>query len=169
MKRMVSVIVFLAMTGSLFAQEGDHEMKITSAAFTHNQMIPEKYTCQGEDINPPLKVEGVPPDTKSLLLVVDDPDAPFGTWVHWIVVNIVPANAITIEENTIPGDEILNDFGKVGYGGPCPPSGTHRYFFKLYALDTSISLLPGATKEQILKEMQGHILAQGELMGTFSK
>ena len=107
-------------------------LKLTSPAFANNQMIPQKYSCKGEDINPPLKIEGVPKNTKSLLLIVDDPDAPVGNWNHWIVWNIPPETSV-IGENSVPQNAVLgmNDFRKLDYGGPCPPSGTHRYFFKI--------------------------------------
>ena len=142
-------------------------MKLVSSAFAHNQTIPRKYTCQGEDVSPPLTVEGIPPGTKSLALIVDDPDAPMGTWVHWVVFNIPPS--AQIEENTIPGIQGHNDFGRNDYGGPCPPSGTHRYFHKLYALDTTLNLEQGVTKKNLEKAMQGHILDKTELIGLYKK
>jgi len=151
------------------------DIKITSSAFNEGGMIPEKYTCDGEDISPPLEWTGVPEETKSLALISDDPDAPMGTWVHWVIFNI-PANVSKLNEN-IPSQEVLadgvkqgkNDFNKIGYGGPCPPGGTHRYYFKLYALDTNLDSDPGITKEELLKTMEGHILAQGQLMGKYSR
>jgi len=140
------------------------------------QPIPARYSCKGQDISPPLEWDKeLPERTQSLALIMDDPDAPMGTWVHWVLYNI-PATAHALPENT-PDDPVLadgalqgtNSSRKTGYDGPCPPSGTHRYFFKLYALDTRLGLPSGATKDQLLEAMQGHILGQAELMGTFSK
>lgn len=145
-------------------------MKLTSSAFENNQSIPEKYSCDGENINPPLVISEVPENTKSLSLIVDDPDAPAGIWVHWIVINIDPKTTL-ISENTVPVNSIegTTSFGKPGYGGPCPPSGTHRYFFKLYALDTKLTLDQNAKKEDVEKAMQGHIVGQAELIGLYSR
>ncbi len=147
--------------------QGGEAMKLTSSAFEHNQMIPSKFTCEGEDVNPTLNISEIPPEGKFLALIVDDPDAPMGTWVHWVVFNI-PVTA-AIEENSRPGLQGINDFGRRDYGGPCPPSGTHRYFFKIYALDTKLDLKEGISKAQLEKAMQGHILAQGELIGLYKK
>lgn len=152
-------------------------LELSSDAFSNGQSIPAKYSCTGRNISPALLWSEPPAGTQSFALIVDDPDAPMGTWVHWVLFNI-PADRRNLEEslpvtgkNTDPEAIFVgrNSSGKIGYDGPCPPSGTHRYFFRLYALDTVISLLPGATKEQVLREMEGHILAQAELMGTFSK
>ncbi|MGE5041714.1 MAG: YbhB/YbcL family Raf kinase inhibitor-like protein [Candidatus Levyibacteriota bacterium] len=144
-------------------------MKITSPAFLNNTAIPAKYTCQGENINPQLDFSEIPPQAKSLALLVDDPDAPMGTWTHWVVFNM-PPDITRIVENSKPGGvEGLTSFGKAGYGGPCPPSGTHRYFFKLYALDIKLDSPEKADKNSILKLMQGHILGQVELIGLYKK
>jgi len=145
-------------------------MRITSPAFENNAMIPSKYTCDGADINPPLEFHDVPQNASSLVLIVDDPDAPVGTWVHWIVYNINPDCRI-VNENSIPSGGIqgLNDFRKYNYGGPCPPSGTHRYFFKLYALDCKLNLKGNVTKKDLEKEMEGHILAKAELIGLYKR
>jgi len=143
------------------------ELIIKSSAFANNGSIPTKYTCDGEDVNPPLNIEGIPQETQSLALTVDDPDAPMGTWDHWVVWNISPSNEI--KENTIPGVEGMNDFRKHSYGGPCPPSGTHRYFFKVYALDTKLNLSSNSRKKDLEKAMQGHILAKGETIGRYSR
>lgn len=132
-----------------------------------NGVIPVKYTCDGADINPPLRIEGIPEGTHSLVLIVDDPDAPGGTWDHWIVWNIPLVE--TIEEDSVPGTEGLNDFKTQSYGGPCPPSGTHRYFFKVYALDTTLDLPTTSTKTDVEQAMIGHILANGELIGLYSR
>lgn len=152
-------------------------LELKSDAFAGGQSIPAKYTCTGRNISPALTWGNPPAGTQSFALIVDDPDAPMGTWVHWVLYNI-PADRRSLEEDlpitgkNVDPDAIYagkNSSGNIRYDGPCPPSGTHRYFFKLYALDTTVNLLPGATKDQILKEMEGHVLAQGELMGTFSK
>lgn len=143
------------------------ELRISSPAFKMNGEIPIKYTCDGADINPPLLIEGIPEGTQSLVLIVDDPDAPGGTWDHWIVWNIPLVE--TIEEDSVPGTEGLNDFKKHSYGGPCPPSGTHRYFFKVYALDTTLDLPTTITKTNVEQAMVGHILAKGELIGLYTR
>jgi len=152
-------------------------LELTSDAFVNGQSIPAKYACVGKNISPGLAWNEPPAGTQSFALIVDDPDAPFGTWVHWVLFNI-PADRRSLEEdlpitekNVDPNAIYVgkNSSGNTRYDGPCPPSGTHSYYFKLYALDNVINLLPGATKEQVLKEMKGHIRAQGELMGTFSK
>jgi Raf kinase inhibitor-like YbhB/YbcL family protein len=142
-------------------------LTISSPAFRNNNTIPPKYTCNGEDVNPHLDIESMPKETKSLVLIVDDPDCPIGDWVHWIVWNIKPTN--TIKENSIPGVEGMNDFNKHSYGGPCPPSGIHRYFFKVYALDTELSLSVHTRKKNLQHAMTGHILAKGELVGLYSR
>ncbi|MFO8053009.1 MAG: YbhB/YbcL family Raf kinase inhibitor-like protein [Candidatus Omnitrophota bacterium] len=143
-------------------------MKISSSAFGHNEMIPRKYSCQGQDISPELIIEDIPEGTKSLALIVDDPDAPMGTWVHWVVYNI-PVDKNKIEEGAVPGKEAINNFGKKSYGGPCPPSGTHRYFFKIYALDGELDLQPEAEKKDLEKAMEGRILDKTELIGLYKK
>jgi hypothetical protein len=145
-------------------------MKISSPAFDNNSKIPEKYTCDGENVNPPLKIEGVPKEAKSLVLIVDDPDAPMGTFLHWLVWNIPPETNF-IEENSLPEGAVQgkNDFGKENYGGPCPPFGTHRYFFKLYALDKVLNLPEGSSLKEVEKEMEGHILDQAQLVGLYQR
>ncbi len=150
-------------------------LTVTSPAFQEGAMIPRKYTCDGDNVSPPLQWGAVPPEAKSLALISDDPDAPVGIWVHWVLFNLPPAET-GLPEN-VPPDRALkngaaqgtNDFRKPGYGGPCPPGGTHRYYFKVYALDTALDLKPGATKAQVEKAMQGHILAQGQLMGKYKR
>lgn len=145
-------------------------MKIESPAFQHNQPLPAKFTCDGQNINPPLVFSEVPVETKSLVLIMDDPDAPMGTWVHWTVWNISP-QIKEIAENSLPPGAVegITSFGKPGYGGPCPPSGTHRYFFKLYALDTTLTLEPSTDKQTLEKALEGHLLAQAELIGLYSR
>ena len=142
-------------------------MILKSPDFEHNELIPSKFTCDGNDVNPTLIIQGLPPDTQSLALIVDDPDAPMGTWVHWVVFNIPVTNQI--DEDSIPGTQGMNDFRKLDYGGPCPPSGIHRYFFKLYALDTNLSLEEGIRKDDLERVIEGHILAQTELIGLYSR
>ena len=145
----------------------DAKMTLTSPAFKQGEAIPAKYTADGADISPPLKIENVPDGTKALVLIVDDPDAPHGTWDHWIVYGI-PVTA-EIAENSVPGTQGKNSFRKLNYGGPAPPSGTHRYFFKLYALDVKLGLPEGKTKKEVEKAMKGHVIDKAELMGTYSR
>ena len=142
-------------------------LTITSPAFKPGEFIPRKYTCQGSDINPALHVEGIPEGTKSLALIVDDPDAPAGTWVHWVVWNIPVTSQI--KEDSLPGEQGRNDFKRNSWGGPCPPSGTHRYFFKVFALNDSLKLPSSTTKDQLEAAMKDHVLAEGALMGKYTK
>lgn len=143
-------------------------MQLISSSFEHNQKIPAKYTCTGEGVNPPLQFHNVPDNAMSLVLIVDDPDAPNGDWVHWVIFNMEP-HTLGIEENSKSGIEGMTSFGKLGYGGPCPPSGTHRYFFKLYALDTMLDLTALADKKAVEAAMDGHIIDKAELIGLYSK
>lgn len=145
-------------------------MKLTSPAFNHNQSIPSKYTCDGEDINPPLNIAKLPDGVKSFALIVDDPDAPSGNWDHWLLWNIEP-NITEIPENSIPPTAVQgnNDFKRTDWGGPCPPSGNHRYFFKIYALDSTLILEEGSSKSELLQAIAGHILDQAELIGLYSR
>jgi len=169
---------FTGIIGEIYAKPKggmDMAITITSAAFTEGGMIPKEYTCDGRDISPPLAWTGAPEGTRSLAIICDDPDAPVGTWVHWVLFSI-PVTAAELPKS-IPGDKLLengarhgiNDFGKFGYGGPCPPGGTHRYYFKIYALDTDLTQEPGITKVELLKAMEGHILAEGQLMGRYAR
>ena len=150
--------------------QGENKMKLTSSAFENNQFIPAKYTCDGQNINPSLSINDVPEGTQSLVLIVDDPDSPSGTFTHWLIWNISPQTA-EITEGNIPSEAAQgkNDFGKVGFGGPCPSSGTHHYQFKLYALDTTLDLASSVTKSDIEKAMQGHILDQTLLNGLYKR
>ncbi|MGH7233444.1 MAG: YbhB/YbcL family Raf kinase inhibitor-like protein [Nitrospiraceae bacterium] len=150
-------------------------MKLESSAFKAGGVIPAKYTCDGQDTSPPLHWSSVPANARSLALIADDPDAPRGTWVHWVVWNI-PTNIQTLDEDLPKQDSLANqikqgmtDFKKTGYGGPCPPSGTHRYFFKLYALDSVLNLSSQTGKSELEQAMKGHILDQSELMGTYQR
>lgn len=150
-------------------------LMVKSSAFKEGEMIPKKYTCDGEDISPPLSWEGVPEGTKSIAIICDDPDAPMGTWVHWVLFNLPPGTN-TLPE-AVPPEAVLengarhgiNDFRKLGYGGPCPPSGTHRYYFKIYALDIVLGLQSGASKADLLKAMEGHVLSEGQIMGRYKR
>jgi Raf kinase inhibitor-like YbhB/YbcL family protein len=177
----VAVVLLLSSCSSTSAStptpEANMSLDLKSDAFVNGQSIPAKYSCVGRNISPALTWSDPPAGTQSFALIVDDPDAPAGTWVHWVLFNI-PADRRSLAEdlpvtgkNVDPGAIYFgrNSSGNTRYDGPCPPSGTHRYFFKLYALDAPVNLLPGATKEELLDAMKGHILAQGELMGTFSK
>lgn len=150
-------------------------MKLTSSSFVDNGLIPIKYTCDGENISPPLVWDQVPPETVTLALIVDDPDAPGKTFVHWVVYDI-PLTITQLSENivsshNIPGGGVQgkNDFHTLGYGGPCPPSGTHRYFFHLYALDKQLNFPPGANKNDIMVAMKNHLLAEAQLMGKYQR
>ncbi len=144
-------------------------MKLASPAFADNGAIPPEYTCDGADLSPPLVISDVPSNAKSLALIMDDPDAPMGTFVHWVVWNIPPETREIRKGSEPDGVQGRTDFRKLGYGGPCPPSGTHRYFFKLYALDTKFSLPEGSTKKDLERAMQGHIIEQVQLMGTYKR
>ncbi len=150
-------------------------IKVTSPAFQDGQMIPQQYTCDGDNISPALNWEAVPDGTKSIALIMDDPDAPNGTFVHWVLYDL-PADLEGLPENLPPGKgfpiggkEGINSTKKTGYMGPCPPSGTHRYFFKVYTLDEKLNLPAGETKERLLEAMEGHILAQGQLLGRYKR
>jgi Raf kinase inhibitor-like YbhB/YbcL family protein len=155
---------------------GKDNMQLSSTAFTEGAPIPAMYTCDATNVSPPLKWSGVPAGAKSLALIVDDPDAPSGTWVHWVLYDL-PATASELPEDLPKSQYVaggakqgLNDFRHLGYGGPCPPHGKpHRYFFKLYALDALLDLKPGATKQDLERAMEKHILAQAQLMGTYQR
>ncbi len=142
-------------------------LTISSPAFDHGEAIPARYTCDGADISPPLVIGKIPPAAQMLALIMDDPDAPAGTWVHWVVWNI-PVQTTEIPENGLPLGASLgrNDWKRNSYGGPCPPSGTHRYYFKLYAIDRTLQLAASTTKIDLERAMEGHILAKAELMRT---
>lgn len=148
---------------------GGGSIKITSSAFQEGGNIPSKFSCDGGNTNPPLQISGVPSGAKSLALVVDDPDAPGGVFTHWIIWNI-PAQTTTIPEGSAAkATQGTNDFGKSGYGGPCPPSGVHRYAFKVFALDRQLVLSGGAKRAQLDAVIKGHVIAQGELTGRYSR
>lgn len=151
-------------------------LSITSTAFKDGKRIPKKYTCEGDDISPALDWTDVPPEAKSLALIMDDPDAPMGVFTHWVLFNL-PSDLSSLDEAQATGEKLgngaihgINDFGRTGYGGPCPPPGpTHRYFFAIYALDISLSLKPRSTKQQVLTAMKGHVLTEARLVGTYSR
>ena len=169
MKKIIFLILVIiaVMAVACYAQEGGSVMKITSPAFKNNELMPAKYTCDGEDISPPLGIENIPDGTKTLALICDDPDAPVGNWVHWVVFDIEVVGEI--KENSIPGKQGINDFRRKNYGGPCPPSGTHRYFFKIYALDTKLGLNEGISKKELEKSMKAHIMQEAQLVGLYKR
>jgi Raf kinase inhibitor-like YbhB/YbcL family protein len=169
------LFVYLGLDESGAQVKGGNNMEIKSSAFKSGARIPAKHTCDGVDVSPPLAWKKLPAGTKNLALICDDPDAPMGTWVHWVIYDI-PASSQGLQEKLPPLKELangikqgMNDFRAIGYGGPCPPSGEHRYFFKLYALDGPMGLKPGATKTQLLAAMKGHILGEAELMGKYKR
>lgn len=175
MKRWRALLLVIAgsilTTGALGKEVSNMEkLTVTSTAFAEGGAIAAKYTCDGVNVNPPLAIGATPAGTRSLALIMDDPDAPVGIWVHWVAWNI-PAPVREIPENGIPAgaQQGLNDWQRNDYGGPCPPSGTHRYYFKIYALDTTLALAPSTTKVDLERAMQGHVLAVGQLMGTYKR
>jgi Raf kinase inhibitor-like YbhB/YbcL family protein len=175
MKTMIGLLLVIALAtpviGLAQAQNapGSTSLKVTSHAFAQGGKIPKKYTCDSSNVSPPLRIENLPKTARSLALIVDDPDAPGRTWTHWLLWNIDP-KATEIREDSAPQNAIqgTSDFGSAKYGGPCPPSGSHRYYFKAYALDTTLSLPSSSKKAAVEKAMAGHIVAEGSLMGTYS-
>ncbi len=159
--------ILLAAIASFAA--GGAKMKITSSAFQQGGSIPSKFSCDGANTSPPLQISDVPSEAKGLVLIVDDPDAPSGLFTHWAVWNISPQTSTIGEGSTPKGVQGTNDFGRSGYGGPCPPSGTHRYYFKIFALDRELDLPAGARRGQLDAAMKGHVIAQDELMGRYSR
>jgi len=175
-KKYLSLIIILILVSSCQrTKEEKMEIKIKSSAFEEDSMIPSKYTCDGSNISPPLEFSNIPNNTKSITIICDDPDAPMGIWVHWVLFDL-SANIKNLDEN-IPRDKVLSNGAKqginsgkrIGYDGPCPPSGTHRYYFKIYALDTKINLGSGISKQELENAMRGHILDQGQLMGKYKR
>ncbi|KAF0217904.1 MAG: PEBP family [Geobacteraceae bacterium] len=168
----LTVICMTLPAGGAMKKEGRKmgDLRISSPAFAEGGSIPVRYTCDGADVNPPLTIENVPEGARSLALVVDDPDAPMGMWVHWVVWNIDPQTKEIKESSVSAGaSQGKNDWRRNSYGGPCPPSGTHRYFFKLYALDATLNLPQSAGKNELERAIQGHILAKAQLMGTYKR
>ena len=161
------VVLLLAVIASFAAEEA--RMKITSSAFQQGGNIPSKFTCDGSDTSPPLQITGVPSEAKSLVLIADDPDAPGGLFTHWLIWNIPPQTNSISEGSAPKGVHGTNDFGKPDYKGPCPPPGTHRYSFKIFALDRELDLRAGAKRSQLDAAMKGHVIAQGELLGRYAR
>ena len=161
-----TLVIFV---GTILNINAASSVSVATSAFQAGGDIPAKFTCNGANVNPALKINGVPNEAKSIVLIVDDPDAPRGLFTHWILWNIDPKTT-DIGENSVPagGVQGTNDFGKRNYGGPCPPSGTHRYFFKIFALDMKLDLKPGARRADLDAAMKSHILAQGELMARYA-
>jgi len=162
---LLNAIKYLIKMGILVV---DMDMMLSSDAFENNEMIPSEYTCDGDNVSPMLRISHVPQGTASLALIMDDPDAPMGIFVHWVAWNI-PYDSETIRRDTPLEHEGVSSFGSTGYGGPCPPSGTHRYFFKLYALDTVLKLDTDAEKNDLEKAMLGHIIEETKLIGKYSR
>jgi Raf kinase inhibitor-like YbhB/YbcL family protein len=160
-------LVTLTVLGSAIWAVGETQMKLSSSAFSEGSNIPPKFTCDGADTSPPLKIEAVPDSTRALVLIVDDPDAPGGLFTHWVVWNVDP-KASSVPAGKAPGGtQGTNDFGHAGYGGPCPPSGTHRYYFKIFALDQQLSLSAGAKRKEVDAAINGHVIGQAQLMGRY--
>jgi Raf kinase inhibitor-like YbhB/YbcL family protein len=168
-KAIIAGAVAIALVTIVSFAAGGAKMKITSSAFQEGASIPSKFSCDGSNTSPPLQIAKVPSGAKSLVLIVDDPDAPSGLFTHWAVWNVSPQINAIAEGSAPKGVRGTNDFGKSGYGGPCPPSGTHRYYFKIFALDRELDLPFGAKRGQLDEAMKGHVVAQGELMGRYSR
>jgi len=162
-----AVVILLAVIASFAAERA--RIKITSSAFQEGGNIPSKFTCDGSDTSPPLQITGIPSEAKSLVLIADDPDAPGGLFTHWLVWNIPPQTNSIAEGSAPKGVHGTNDFGKPDYKGPCPPPGTHRYSFKVFALDHELDLRGGAKRSQLDAAMKGHVIAQGELVGRYAR
>jgi hypothetical protein len=169
MQKAIIAGALVALAAIVSFAAGGAKMKITSSAFQQGGNIPSKFSCDGPNTNPSLQISDVPSGAKTLVLIVDDPDAPSGLFTHWVVWNISPQISTIAEGSAPKGVHGTNDFGKSGYGGPCPPSGTHRYYFKIFALDRDLDLPSGAKRSQLDAAMKGHVVAQGELMGRYSK
>ena len=178
MRRVAGLVFLLALgvTSALAQGRGGSSVKVTSSAFAPGTMIPEQYTCKGNDVSPAIEWGEAPAQATSFAVIMDDPDAPRGTWVHWVMWNI-PASTRSLPQGVAKHEQLddgtrqgRNSNGNVGYNGPCPPMGqTHRYFFRMYALDTKLDLTAGAERSELDAAMKGHVLAQGEYMGTFHK
>ena len=162
-------VILLKTNNDFLGKNKEGNMKLTTV-FEHNSSIPSEYTCDGQDLAPVLTISGIPQETKELALIVDDPDAPMGTWVHWVLYNI-PDSTTTIDNKNLAKEikQGMTDFKRPGWGGPCPPNGTHRYFFKLYALNKNVELPEGATKNQLENEIRNHIIEKTELIGLYKR
>lgn len=174
-----TISIFIFLIGCSNNSGNDSRSKgvisLESSVFGENENIPSRFTCDGRDISPPLLWSNLPNGTKSIAIITDDPDAPVGTWVHWIIYNM-PTTSNKLDENVTRDLQLengalqgRNDFGKIGYNGPCPPQGTHRYYYKIYALDSMLNLVPGVNKEKLENAMKGHILAKGQLVGKYGR
>jgi len=159
----------ILLTGIVSFAAETARIKITSSAFQEGGNVPSKFTCEGSDTSPPLQITGIPSQAKSLVLIADDPDAPSGLFTHWLIWNIPPQTTSISEGNAPRGVHGTNDFGKSGYKGPCPPSGTHKYSFKVFALDRELDLHGGSKRSQLDAAMKGHVIAQGELVGRYTR
>ncbi|MCX6816848.1 MAG: YbhB/YbcL family Raf kinase inhibitor-like protein [Candidatus Beckwithbacteria bacterium] len=170
--KLIIFILVLGLVGSIIvlSQKKGVKMQIFSSAFENGETIPSKYSCDGDNVGPPLTFANVPETTKSLALIVDDPDAPSGTWIHWLIWNIDPKTT-TLAENSVPAGAVQGtaSSGQAKYGGPCPPSGEHRYFFKLYALDSRLNLISSARIEELEAAIKGHVLTQAQIMGRYGR
>jgi hypothetical protein len=168
-KPITSGAVAILLTAIASFAAGGARMKVTSSAFQEGSNIPSKFTCDGSDSSPPLQITGVPSEAKTLVLIADDPDAPGGLFTHWLVWNVPPQTNSIAEGSAPKGVHGTNDFGKSGYRGPCPPPGTHRYSFKIFALDRELDLGSGAKRSQVDAAIKGHAIAQGELVGRYAR
>src|SRR6266446_4350234 len=168
-KPLISSAVATLLAVIVSSAAGEARIKVTSSAFREGGNIPSKFTCDGSDTSPPLQITGIPAEAKSLVLIADDPDAPSGLFTHWLIWNIPPQTNSVAEGSAPKGVHGTNDFGKSGYRGPCPPLGTHRYSFKIFALDRELDLRTGAKRSQVDAAMKDHVIAQGELVGRYAK
>lgn len=168
-KRIISNAVAISLVAIVTSAAGRAKINVTSSAFQEGGSIPSRFTCDGSDTSPPLQISGVPPETKSLVLIVDDPDAPGGLFTHWLLWNIPPKTTSIPQGSSPNGVQGTNDFGKAGYRGPCPPPGTHRYSFKVFAIDRQLDLRSRAKRSEVEAAMRDHVTAQGELVGRYAR
>ena len=169
LRSVIAGVIAMLLAATVLLAAGGATIKITSSAFHEGGSIPSKFTCDGSDTSPPMQLSGIPSEAKSLVLIADDPDAPGGLFTHWLVWNIPPQTSMIAEGAAPKGVQGANDFGKSGYRGPCPPPGTHRYSFKIFALDRELELHTGAKRSQVDAAMKGHVIAQGELVGRYAR
>lgn len=168
-KRIISDAVAISLVAIVSSAAGTAKINVTSSAFQEGGSIPSRFTCDGSDTSPPLQISGVPPETKSLVLIADDPDAPGGLFTHWLLWNISPKTTSIPQGSSPIGVQGTNDFGKAGYRGPCPPPGTHRYSFKIFAIDRQLDLRSRAKRSEVETAMRGHVITQGELVGRYAR